>query len=875
MEFDPNQLQENIAIEDAPPIPPQIAVSQEPKPMGERHGFAKWGGLVVLTLALVIVVIDTTILNVAFSTILNDLHTTIENMQWVITAYALMLAAFTITGGRLGDIFGRKRMFMIGAVIFAVGSFISSISHNVGTLILGEAIIEGIGAALMLPATASLLVTNYEGRDRATAFGVWGAAAGAAAAIGPILGGWLTTDFSWRWGFRVNIVVTIALLAGSYLIHEAKETLKKTTIDFGGIFLSAVGLLAIVFGIIKSSDFGWIISKEPFHLFGHVINLGKLSPVPIFVVIGFLLLIAFYFWERHVSNNGDVPLIDTDIFKNRLFVVGIVTTALATLGMTGIFFTLPVFLESVRGYSALHTGVALLPMPVALLVASPLAVYLSRKIQARYMISSGLFITTAAAVWMHYTITQAVGLKELALPLIAYGLGLGLVLSQISNITLSAVPTEQAGEASGINNTLRQLGSTLGSAIIGAVLISVLLVNLRSGIQNSSVFPQQSKAGITAAAVAQSSSIEFGNSISLGPNTPPAIKTEIASVAYTAVTTATRSTLRYTAAFGAVAFLFSFTLPIKKKEGMVAVKADNAKTPGFEPPFIPVTKQAGRMSIDEALAATTVQTGPSQDAQPMVAPRVAPPSIAPSLTMVHQNMELRAIAESSEHKSYTGVITAGIIGLLIAAGVGLFGGYEWGQHHQQTKQVAITAQPGPLYSILSAPSSDNSGTQPLSAADGGDKQHSQVLGSSIVAPPATPAAPTTPPASTNAPAQSTSKTYTYSSASIAITIPNTWSINQTDQDGTVLKIFDATHALRGQLFIQAGVSETLDQKRTELEANPEVSNITDTTFHGIAAISYVQAGISGTNTVLEYSGNLYTFSQGAQTEGNGYSVKFF
>ncbi len=874
MELDYKQMQEvtnsaDLGPETVPQVQ-QIQTSTEPKPMGERHGFAKWGGLVVLTLALVIIIIDTTILNVAFSTILNDLHATIESMQWVITAYALMLAAFTITGGRLGDIFGRKRMFMLGAIIFAIGSFISSISHNVGTLILGEAIIEGIGAALMLPATSSLLITNYEGRDRATAFGVWGAAAGVASAIGPILGGYLTTDFSWRWGFRVNIVVTLLLLAGSYLIHEAKETLKKTSIDFGGVVLSALGLLSIVFGIIKASDFGWIKSKEPFHLFGKVVHLGQLSPTPLFVLLGLLILVWFCFYELRVSRKGDVPLIDLDIFKNRQFVVGAVTTGLTTLTMTGIIFTLPVFLESVRGYTALHTGVALLPLSAALLIASPLAVYLSRRIQPRYMIATGILMTAGAAVWMHFTITQTVSITQLMWPLSLYGFGIGLVLSQISNITLSAVSSEQAGEASGINNTVRQLGSTLGSAIIGAVLISVLVSNLRSGVQNSPALPEQSKTGITTAAVAQSSSIEFGNSIVLGSSTPQAIKDEVSNVAHAAVTVATRTTLWYTAGFGVLAFLFSFTLPLRKNHPEDAIpKTTAAAGAGSSPDSLPALKNPGRMTIDEALAATSVSEIVQQP-QPVNIKKSEPAPVP--LPVQLASVESLYV----QKKSNAPVIFAGVFALLVAAAAGLFGGYEWGVHHEKTKLIASApAQPGPLYSILAQPTTDTVNTQPLSDADQADKQHSEVLGSSIVAPSdtgdsvsATPSTPVTPqPAPT--------KTYTYSGASFAITVPSTWTVSETDQDGTILRLVDGSSAVRGQFFIQAGVSETLSQKRRELQANSQVSNIADTTFHGIPAISYTKAGVSGTNIVLEYAGNLYTLSQGAQLEGNGYSIRFF
>ena len=209
-----------------------------------KTGFLKWLPMIILSAALMIIIIDTTVLNVSIRNIVTDIGTNIQGIQWVITGYALTLAALTITGGRLGDLFGRKKMFMLGAVIFAIGSFITSISHSLGMILAGEAVIEGIGAALMMPATASLLVSNYKGRDRAIAFGIWGGIAGAASAIGPVLGGYLTTNFSWRWAFRLNIFVAFVLLIGSLFIAESLDRAEERKLDFGGVLLSAGGLLA-------------------------------------------------------------------------------------------------------------------------------------------------------------------------------------------------------------------------------------------------------------------------------------------------------------------------------------------------------------------------------------------------------------------------------------------------------------------------------------------------------------------------------------------------------------------------------------------------------------------------------------------------------
>src|SRR5438105_8328216 len=211
------------------------AVEQPHKPT-----LRKWGNLMMLSLALAIIIVDSTLLNVSLSTLVRELHTNLQSLQWVISAYALMLAALTVTGGRMGHLFGRKRMFKLGAVIFVLGAVVASISHSVAVLLLGESIIEGIGAALMMPATASLLVAKYRGHERAIAFGIWGGVAAAASAIGPILGGFLTTHYSWRWGFRINVVVCAVLLIGSKVVGDNQERQWKY-IDCLGVLLSSLG----------------------------------------------------------------------------------------------------------------------------------------------------------------------------------------------------------------------------------------------------------------------------------------------------------------------------------------------------------------------------------------------------------------------------------------------------------------------------------------------------------------------------------------------------------------------------------------------------------------------------------------------------------
>jgi len=520
----------------------------------------KWSTLVILSLALAIIVIDTTVLNVSLRTIILDLNTNIQSLQWVITAYSLTLAALTITGGRLGDLYGRKKMFIYGAIIFAVGSFITSISKSVGIMLIGESIVEGIGAAMMMPATASLLVSQYKGRDRALAFGVWGGIAAASAAIGPILGGYLTTHYSWRWAFRINIFIVILLLIGSVVIKEARDREETAKLDVIGVILSAAGLFSLVFGIIESSSYGWYLAKQPFAIFGHPL-LAEISLVPYSLCIGVVLLIAFGFWQNHLTSTDQTPLVNLKIFNNRQFTSGATTTAFITLGQIGLTFTLPIFLQAVRGLDALHTGFALLPMTMTLLIAAPLSGFISKYFKPKYIVQVGLILVILAIYIIYQSLAVTATAADLRLGLIIYGFGVGLVFAQVSNLTLSAVSVEEAGEASGVNNTFRQIGSTLGSAILGAVLLTTLATHLSHGINTSAIIPPDQKYNFVALSAKQTSNVEFGSGIHANESIPTNIANELYSLSKKATVDANKAALSYMALFIFIALIISTQLP--------------------------------------------------------------------------------------------------------------------------------------------------------------------------------------------------------------------------------------------------------------------------------------------------------------------------
>jgi len=523
--------------------------------------------LIVLSLALAVIILDTTILNVALGSIIRDLHTDIQSIQWVITAYSLTLAGLTITGGRLGDLFGRKKMFVVGAVMFAIGSFIASISQNVGTLIAGESIIEGIGAALMMPATSSLLISNFEGRARAIAFGVWGGIAGASAALGPIIGGYLATNYSWRWGFRVNLIVVLLLVIGSVLIPDSRDTKEKKELDILGVVLSSTGLLSFVFGIIESTTYGWWKAKLVFSHFGYsFIMPNDLSIVPAFMGLGVILLGLFLLWEWIRERSGHTPLVSISIFANRAFSSGLVMTGIMSLGQAGLIFALPVFLQSVRGLDAYHTGLALLPMSIVILVTAPLSAVLSKYILPKYLVNFGLFLNVMAYVVLWNTLSVHSTASDLAPGLVLFGMGMGFVMSQINNITLSAVPIHQAGEASGINATLRQVGSTLGSAIIGAILIGTLGSQMTAGVEKSKIIPESYKPKLEQILSTQTSNIEFGGGAQVGAGLPESISIEIIDIGHQATVDSARSTFEVGGLFALLGFIASLIfLPGKKK----------------------------------------------------------------------------------------------------------------------------------------------------------------------------------------------------------------------------------------------------------------------------------------------------------------------
>jgi EmrB/QacA subfamily drug resistance transporter len=536
---------------------------------------AKWLPLVTMGLAVVIIVLDTTLLNVSLGTIVRELRTSIRSLQWVITSYSLTLAALTITGGRLGDLFGRRRMFVTGAVIFATGSMLASLATSVPMLIVGESIVEGIGAAIMLPATSSLLVATYRGRDRSLALGIWGGMAAAGAAIGPVLGGYLTTHFSWRWGFRINVFVAALLVAGSLLIRDSRDRQEKASIDFLGIGLSSLGLLGGVFAIIEGSTYGWWTAHGDLRILGHAAAPAGLSIVPMLVAASVVLLGAFAIWEQRLTARGGTPLVSMSLFKNSQFTAGASLTAAMSLGQVGLTFCIPVFLQSVRGLDAQHTGYALLPLSAGLLVTAPLGGFLAAHVNPKRLVQTGLLVSVVGLVYLRHSLNAGTTAADLIGPLAVYACGLGLSMSQLGNITMSAVSVNQAGAASGVNNTVRQIGSSLGTAIIGSVLIASIAGGLSGGVKSSDAINPAYRVEVSRESQAQASVVEFGGALVSAQPLTAGERAVIKRLADEATVRADRTALLFTLLFTAVGFLLAARLPntrsVEREEPLVTV----------------------------------------------------------------------------------------------------------------------------------------------------------------------------------------------------------------------------------------------------------------------------------------------------------------
>ena len=446
----------------------------------------RWGALAVLATAQFLMVLDQAVMNVSISQLVADFDTTVTTIQIVIAFYALVMAGLMLTGGKLGDIWGRRRALVVGLCIYGVGSGLTAVSWNVPTLMLGWSVLEGIGGALVMPALVALVAATYEGRERAIAYGVLGGVAGAGIAVGPILGGWVTTELTWRLVFAGEVVVTIGILLGARLI-AATPPEKGTRLDRVGGVLSAFGLGLIVFGVLQASNWGWLAPRSsPLEPFGF-------SLTPFVIGAGALVLAAFHAWERRVEERGGEPLLHFSLLRIPTLRGGMAMLLAQNLILMGIFFTVPLFLQIVQGLDALETGVRMLPASAGLFLAALGGSALSRRFPAKALVRAGLLVVLAATVMLLGTVEPELDNGSFLAAMGVLGVGMGLIVSQLGNVVQSSVSDRERSEAGGLQNTAQQLGSSLGTALLGAIVISGLIASFSANVADNPQLSQAAK----------------------------------------------------------------------------------------------------------------------------------------------------------------------------------------------------------------------------------------------------------------------------------------------------------------------------------------------------------------------------------------------
>ena len=424
----------------------------------------KWLPLIILASAQFIMVLDSSVMNVSISQIVEDLNTTVTGVQSAITMYTLVMAAFMLVGAKLGDILGRDRAFGLGLAVYGLGSLITSLSPNLTVLLIGWSGIEGLGAVLVIPAIAALTAANYEGKERAFAYSMIGGAAGAAIAAGPLIGGYVTTTWSWRYVFVGEVVVMIAVLAVHRRMKRAPKPEHPPKLDYGGAALSAIALGLIVFGILKSSTWGWIRPVAAPTINGHEITPLGFSLVPFLIMGGLVVLGCFFAWEERRERLGRSTLLNRALAKIETLRAGLTSLAAQQLIVMGTFFVLPVYLQVVLGFDAFETGKRLFPMSISMLAAALAGPKVAVRFGPRTVVQVGLGAMAIAALVLVGTIDVTLNGTAFTLSLVFFGIGAGLLMSQLGNVIMSSVPPDETNEAGGLQGTAQNLGASLGTA---------------------------------------------------------------------------------------------------------------------------------------------------------------------------------------------------------------------------------------------------------------------------------------------------------------------------------------------------------------------------------------------------------------------------
>ncbi|MFJ8212516.1 MFS transporter [Streptomyces sp. NPDC096033] len=447
--------------------------------------------LLALASAQFLMALDSSVMNVSIATVAEDVGSTVTGIQGAITAYTLVMAMFMIPGGKAGALIGRKRAFMIGGVVYGCGSFTTAIAPNLTVLLLGWSFLEGIGAALILPAIVALVAQNFGPERRPAAYGLVTAAGAVAIAVGPLIGGLATTYFSWRWVFAGEVVLVAVILLLSRHVADAPAE-ARPSIDLVGALFSVLGLGLFVFGVLKSGVWGWFLPKADGPAW-----LG-ISPAAWLIGAGLFLVWVFLAWERRVARSGREPLVDPDLLGNRQLTGGLTMFFFQYLVQMGVFFLVPLYLSVALGLSALSTGVHILPLSVTLMAAALLIPKLLPDVSPRRVVRLGVLALLAGAVVLMGALDLDAGAEIVTIPLLLIGLGMGALASQLGSVTVSAVPDERSAEVGGVQNSVTNLGASIGTALAGSVMLAVLTTSFLTSIEQNPAVPDTVKSQASA-----------------------------------------------------------------------------------------------------------------------------------------------------------------------------------------------------------------------------------------------------------------------------------------------------------------------------------------------------------------------------------------
>ncbi|MDJ1132199.1 MFS transporter [Streptomyces iconiensis] len=512
----------------------------------------RWLGLIAIALGVALIVVDTTIVNVIVPSVVEDLDATSAQTQWIQESYAIVFAALLLLTGRLADIFGARRVFLCGVVVFGATSVLAGLAPGSGLLVLAR-FLQGAGAAMLLPTSLSLLKATFTGKARGQAFAVWGSTIGAAAALGPLLGGWLAEHVSWRWAFGINVPLS-ALVAAGVLLYMAPSPRTRGRVDVPGALLSVVSLGLLAFGLVEGRTYGWISAVHPLEVLGLTWDSGP-SPVLVALVLAAVALAAFVRRQSALARGGDPSrvLMDVSLFSIASFRGGNIATLIIGIGEFGIVAVLPLWLQFTLGYSALQAGLALVPVAIGSFVASGASFGMAAKVSPLGQLRVGLALEAVGLAGVGLIATPDSSWWSVSLVLFLYGIGVGFATAQVTNVVLDDVPEDRSGQASGVQSAFRQLGSALGIAALTTVFFTTLSSRLHDRLTD---------AGLTATASDKfTGAVTDSAGAAIGPLADHARTASVADAARAAMTDGVTLGGYLAAGFVVLGLIASFLIP--------------------------------------------------------------------------------------------------------------------------------------------------------------------------------------------------------------------------------------------------------------------------------------------------------------------------